>query len=238
MFSEKEAAMRELIHLLRLTEGVEDRQADLMRQVQAVRARQAARIRDIVRLLAIIYGGSQITRTVVPVKPLEFEPGLVIWSLRIGECQEDSSFWCSIDDGTWFRMGLRLVGLLRFLAESDKDPGGEEVVSYRSRSAIHAYLENTGGGRKYDEQYVNKIVKKLRDLLHLQDKRILVISKKEGYRLMIRPSAIQFVRLDKVPVRQRAGGRLVINAGAGASSAPGRLTSSRKALPVESGVLS
>ena len=98
MFSEKEAAMRELIHLLRLTEGVEDRQADLMRQVQAVRARQAARIRDIVRLLAIIYGGSQITRTVVPVKPLEFEPGLVIWSLRIGECQEDSSFWCSIDD--------------------------------------------------------------------------------------------------------------------------------------------
>jgi hypothetical protein len=202
----RDTSIRELIHQLRLVQGVEDRQADLMRQVLAVRARQAARVREIARLVEDTYRLQPDAHPPNSVKPLEFDPGQAVWSLRIGDCP-DSSIWFEFDDtGAWFFLGARLAGLLRFLSfEEDNDRGKDELVDFRSRPEILAYLEKTSGGRKYDPQFVNKMAHKLRGKLRLYDKRLLIASNKEGIRFMVRRGAAHLVRLDRRPDHLRGG---------------------------------
>lgn len=201
---QRDITIRELIHQIRLIQGVEDRQADLIRQILVVRARQAIRVREIARLVEVAYGLRQDDASPVSIRPLEFDTGQAIWSLRIGVCP-DLSTWLEFDDnGSWFTLGERLTGLLKFLAfEQDKDDEEGKLVGYRSRPEVLAYLEETSGGRKYCPQYVNKLVHKMRDKLRLYDKRILIISNKEGIRFMVRRGAMQYVRLDQHPARLR-----------------------------------
>jgi hypothetical protein len=207
-FPPKDPIIRDLNHLVRLTQGGEDRLADLQRQAVLVGVRQAARLREIERLIAHFDKLLQGADPWVPFKPPVFGRELPVCCLRIGE-GPDSSLWFEIDNnGVWFSLGARLGGLLRFLASRpDTDGGGDELIGFRSRAEILAYLEETGK-RKYDPQFVNKLVNKLRDFLRTHDKRSLVVtSRQKGIRFMLRRGGVQYLLLDEVPVKRRVGGQ-------------------------------
>ena len=122
------------------------------------------------------------------------------------------------ETGSWFKLQPRLAGLVRFLVSPpEMESGANDFTPVRTRVEILAYLESTGGGKHYDQQYVNKIVKKLKDALHAYDKRDLLISNKEGVRILIRRRGVHFVRLEKIPEWKREG-----NASAGGAVPPQR----------------
>jgi hypothetical protein len=209
-FSPKDPIIRDLNHLVRLTQGGEDRLADLRRQEVLVGVRQAARLREIERLIAHFEKLLQGADPWIPFKPPVFGRELPVCCLRIGECS-DSSLWFEIDNnGVWFSLGARLGGLLQFLASQPGADGSEdELIGFRSRAEILAYLEKTGE-RKYDPQFVNKLVNKLRDLLRTRthDKRSLVVtSRQRGVRFLLRRGGVQYLQLDEVPLKPRMDGQ-------------------------------
>jgi hypothetical protein len=207
MTSPEDTKIRDLLHLASVFVGVGNGQARVARQFQAVAEQQAERAREIARLAGFVPVRTEADRRGDPSKPYEFGPVVAARSLRIGGCP-DSSVWFQIDNnGKWIYLEPRLAELLRFLAsQAGGKPGGDGLVGFRTRAEIHAHLEKTGG-RTYDRQYVNKLVKKLKDALDFYDKRGLVVSSKRGARFLVRHGGVEEVRLGEIPAGRRSGGR-------------------------------
>jgi len=194
--------LRELNHNLYMAEGVAERQADLIQQLWRVSQNQARNLRQVKRLYNDIIkeNGHVATRRGSRSNP----ETIAASALRIGKCP-DGSVWFQFDnDGHWFTMQPRLCGLLDFLAsEPDEESGNDKLSGFRSRFAILAYLEATGK-RKYDPQFVNKLVKKLRERLSQYDRQNLVASSdKDGVRILVRRDGIERVQLDHAPETKR-----------------------------------
>ncbi len=178
--------------------GIAGRQADLIQQLWRVVQNQSRNLEQVKRLYndLIKEDGHGAARSV----PRSAPTTIAASALRIAECP-DKSVWFQFDnDGNWFSMGQRMCGLLKFLAsESDEESGSDKLAGFRSRSTILAYLEATGK-RKYDPQYVNKLVKKLRERLSPYDRQSLVVSNvKDGVRILVRRDGIEHVQLDHAP---------------------------------------
>jgi hypothetical protein len=194
--------------MLRLAQGVADRQVDQAQLACAIAMRQAARVREAERLASTFVGGPpQGVLPVAPVKPQAFVGGQGVWNLRIGECPDSSVWFAFDDDPEWFTLGPRLAGLLMFLVPLQaSDCYADEVVPFRTRPEILEHLRETGG-REYDPKYVNNLVNKLRDSLRVHDKRILIVThRQKGARFLVRRGGIQYMQLDHIPVRQRVAG--------------------------------
>jgi hypothetical protein len=208
MSSPDDPRVWEFYHVIRLAQGVADRQADLLRQALVVGKRQAAHVRQAERLAsAIVSDQPQDGLPGVPVKPHIFDPVQAVWNLRVGECP-DSSIWFQIDcNGVWFTLGARLGELLKFLvSQSEEDRSSDELVGFRARADVLAHLQKTGG-REYDPQYVNKLVNKLQDKLSIHDKRILIVTNRQkGVRFLIKRGAVKYMRLDEAPVKYCVAG--------------------------------
>jgi hypothetical protein len=192
----------ELNHKLYMAQGVAERQADLIQQLWRVVQNHSRNLEQVTRLAndLVKENGSTAPRGV----PRSDPTAIAASALRIGECP-DKSVWFQFDnDGHWFTMQPRLCGLLEFLAsEPDEESGSDKLAGFRSRSAILAHLETTGQ-RRYDAQYVNKLVKKLRDRLSQYDRQSLVVSSdKDGVRILMRRDGIERVRLDHAPKTKR-----------------------------------
>jgi hypothetical protein len=195
MISLEDATNREAVHLLRLHEGAGDRLTDLLRRALDVEIRQNARVSAAIRDLVGCHPGPDSGRRL---------ESPYLWNLRIGEYR-DSSIWFEIDnDELWFTLPLRLAGLLKFLAfQPDKQDSGDELAGFRTREEVLDYLERTGN-RKYDPHYVNQLVEKLKKTLKAYEKRALILtSDQDGIRLLVRRGAVQCVKLDHIPEKQR-----------------------------------
>jgi hypothetical protein len=216
---------KDLDHEARVSEGVGNWLADQLRQSQAVLEQQAERLRKAESLIRKGFARPMPGPRPNPDKPPEPGPVGSARSLQIGECP-DSSVWFQIDNnGKWFYLQPRLAELLRYLASKpDAGPGGDGLLGYRTRTEIHVYLEKTGE-RSYHRQYVNKLVEKLKCALDPYDKRGLVVSCKQGARVLVRRGGVEEVRLGVIPAGRRTGGRRR-RAGAGSEAETGLRCSS------------
>ena len=202
MLSPADPRIHELNHQLNMAEGVAGRQADLIQQLWRVLQTQSRNLKQVKRLAddLIKENGHNAARRV----PQGDATGIAASALRIAECP-DKSVWFQFDnDGHWFKMEPRLCGLLNFLvSEPDEESGSDKLAGFRSRPAILAYLETTGE-RRYDAQYVNKLVKKLRERLSQYDRHTLVVSNdKNGVRILVRRDGIEHMQLDRAPQTKR-----------------------------------
>jgi hypothetical protein len=188
--------MLEVKHRLHLAEGFLDQQMEhsfpLMRKHLASLRLAIAHVDEMVKVNA----NSDALK--VPKKIVEFPPGGAARKLRIGKCP-DSSLWFELDeDGNWFTMPDRIAGVLRFLVSKPAAEKTEsDIAAMRSRESILEYLNSTGSGRKYEQQYVNQLVYRIRGILNKRSH--LIASNRSEVGFLVQKDGIEYVQLEKAP---------------------------------------